>query len=98
MNRDEIAAFITVSLDPAVTYAALRAGAHEAHPLWAALVASYGVGGGMALRFIIGVVFVAALTIAVRSDVKGVTGWTLRVLTVAFSIIVVWNLLVWVTA
>ena len=86
-----------VSADPAATYLAVAAGAAEGHPLWGALIASYGLGPAMVVRLLAGLVLVAAVAVAVQHEGSPLTGWTLRALTAVFAAIVAWNLLVWAT-
>ena len=96
--RPAIPAALAVSADPATTYLAITAGASEAHPMWAALIASVGVGPAMTVRLLAGLTLVAAVVVAVEHDGVPLTGWVLRALTAVFTVVTVWNLAVYLTA
>ena len=98
MTRDTLAAATAITLDPAATYLAVRAGAGEGHPLWGWLIAAGGLGPAMIVRALAGLVLIAALVVAIEHEDNPLTGWTLRALAVVFAAIVVWNLTVWLTA
>ena len=95
MTRDVTLAFAAVTADPVTTWLAVNAGATEAHPLWARAIGNYGLGPAMTLRFLIGIVLIAALAVAIEHDGSPVTAWTLRALTAVFAIVALWNLAVW---
>ena len=90
--------YLAVSADPAVTYLAVKAGAAEAHPLWASLADSAGIGPAMTIRLLAGLMLVAAVIVAVEHDGVPLTGWVLKALTSVFAAVAVWNVAVWVTA
>ena len=98
MTRDTLAAATAITLDPAATYLAVRAGAGEGHPLWGWLIATVGLAPAMTIRALAGLALVAAIAVAIEHDGNPLTGWTLRALTVVFAAVVVWNLAVWITA
>ena len=92
------AAALAISADPAATYLAVRAGASEAHPMWASLIANVGIGPAMTVRLLAGLTLVAAVAVAVEHDRVPLSGWVLKALTVVFAAITVWNVAVWITA
>ena len=91
-------AFAAVSADPVSTWLAVRAGASEAHPLWAAAIDGYGLTPAMTVRLLAGLMLVAAVAVAVEHDGIPITRQVLTVLTVVFAVVTVWNLAVWLTA
>ena len=92
------AAAVAVSADPLTTYLAVSAGAGEAHPMWAALIAQVGIGPAMTVRLLAGLTLVAAVVVAVEHEQVPLTGWVLRALTAVFAVVTVWNIAVWITA
>ena len=91
-------AFAAVSADPATTWLAVRAGASEAHPLWASVIDGYGLTPAMTVRLLAGLVLVVAVAVAVEHDGIPITRQVLTVLTVVFAAVTVWNVVVWIVA
>lgn len=91
-------AMAAVSADPVTTWLAIRAGAAEAHPMWAAAIDGIGLTPAMTVRLLAGIVLVGAVAVAVKHDGIPLTGWVLRALTVVFAVVTVWNVAVWLTA
>ena len=91
-------AFAAVSADPVSTWLAVRAGASEAHPLWAAAIDGYGLTPAMTVRLLAGLMLVAAVAVAVEHDGIPITRQVLTVLTVVFAVVTVWNVVVWIVA
>ena len=91
-------AFAAVSADPVSTWLAVRAGAAEAHPLWAAAIDGYGLTPAMTVRLLAGLMLVGAVAVAVEHDGIPLTGWVLKALTVVFAAVAVWNVVVWIVA
>lgn len=96
--RLRILAALVISADPVFTYLAVQRGAGEANPVWASIIASYGIGAAMTIRLLVGLVLVAAVVVAIEHEGLPLTGWVLKVLIVAFSLVAVWNLIAWITA
>jgi len=92
------AAMVAVSADPVTTWLAVRAGAAEAHPMWASAIGGLGLTNAMIVRLLSGVVLVGAVAVAVEHDGIPITRQVLTVLTVVFAVVTVWNLAVWLTA
>ena len=94
----KVAALTAVSADPATTWLAVRAGASEAHPLWASVIDGYGLTPAMTVRLLAGLVLVVAVAVAVEHDGIPITRQVLTVLTVVFAVVTVWNVVVWIVA
>ena len=92
------AAFAAVSADPVSTWLAVRAGAAEAHPLWAAAIGGIGLTAAMTVRLLAGLMLIAAVAVAVEHDGLPITRQVLTVLTVVFAAVTAWNLTVWIVA
>jgi len=89
--------YIAISADPTITYLAIKAGASEAHPAWAVLIDKIGIEAAMSIRLLAGIALVSALIFAINHDGNLLTDWTLKALTITFTLITIWNTIVWIT-
>lgn len=86
------ACVVAVTADPATTWLAIRAGAAEGHPLWAAAIDRWGLTGAMAVRAVAGWILIGGVWWCHRRG--WISGWPAAVLTVVFAAVSVWNLTV----
>lgn len=93
--RQSIVTQVAVACDPLFTYLAVNSGAIEIHPLWAALIESQGLVAAMTIRLLSGIMLIAALSILIYYDVRGITRTTLKVLTAVFLCITAINIGAW---
>jgi hypothetical protein len=91
-RRDASAALLAVSADPVTTYLAVRGGAAEGHPLWAAAIGHLGAGPAMMIRLLVGLILVGLVMLVIQHDGAPVTRWCLRALTGVFAAVAAWNL------
>ena len=91
------AAAAALALDPLTTYAAVRAGAGEGHPLWASLIVQVGLPMAMTIRLLAGLTAITAVVLLIHHR-PDVTFRTLRALAIGFVAISLWNLAIAFTA